>query len=107
MPNLPPEVRATGITTRKRSPELLLTVALSSPDGRYDQLYLSNYAVLRLKDELSRLPGISDVTVFGQRDYAMRIWVDPQKLAALNLTAADVTRALQEQNAQVAAGQIG
>jgi multidrug efflux pump len=107
MPQMPDVVRATGVTSRKRSPELLLTVAISSPDGRYDQLYMSNYAVMRLKDELSRLPGISDVTVFGQRDYAMRIWVDPGKLAELNLTAADVTRALREQNAQVAAGQLG
>src|SRR5262245_40841994 len=107
MPQLPDVVRATSVTTRKRSPELLLTVALSSPDGRYDQLYLSNYAVLRLKDELSRLPGISDVTVFGQRDYAIRIWVDPEKLAARSLSSADVVRAIREQNAQVAAGQIG
>ena len=107
MPQVPDVVRATGVTSRKRSPELLLTVALSSPDGRYDQLYLSNYAVLRLKDELSRLPGISDVTIFGQRDYAMRVWVDPEKLAVRNLTAADVTRAIREQNAQVVAGQIG
>ncbi len=107
MPNLPPEVRATGITTRKRSPEILLTVALSSPDGRFDQLYLSNYAVLRLKEELSRLPGISDVTVFGQRDYAMRIWVNPERLAGLGLSSADVVRSLREQNAQIPLGQIG
>ncbi len=76
-------VRATGVTTRKRSPELLLTVGLTSPpepgfpNGRYDQLYLSNYAVLHLREELQRLPGISDVTIFGQRDYAMRVWVEP------------------------------
>jgi multidrug efflux pump len=107
MPNLPDVVRATGITTRKRSPELLLTVSLNSPDGRYDQLYLSNYAVTRLKDELSRLPGISDVTIFGQRDYATRIWVNPDKLAAKNLTATDVVDALRAQNAQVAAGHVG
>ena len=97
---LPEVVRATGITTRKRSPELLMTVGITSPpekgfaDGRYTQLYLSNYAVLKLKEELQRLPGISDVTIFGQRDYAMRLWVDPDKLAARNLTAADVLAAL-------------
>jgi multidrug efflux pump len=107
MPSLPDVVRATGITTRKRSPELLLTVSLNSPSQRYDQLYLSNYAVTHLKDELSRLPGISDVTIFGQRDYATRVWVDPEKLAARHLTAVDVVDALRAQNAQVAAGQIG
>jgi multidrug efflux pump len=113
MPQLPDVVRATGITTRKRSPEILMTIALTSPpepgypDGRYDQLYLSNYAVIRVKEELARLPGISDVTVFGQRDYAMRVWVDPEKLAARNLTAADVVARIREQNAPVPAGQIG
>lgn len=107
LPNLPDVVRATGVTTRKRSPEILLTVSLNSPDNSYDQLYLSNYAVTRLKDELSRIPGISDVTVFGQRDYAMRVWVNPEKLAARNLSANDVVNALREQNVQVAAGQIG
>ena len=107
MPQLPDVVRATGVTTRKRSPEILMTIALSSPEGRYDQLYLSNYAVLHLKEELQRLPGISDVTIFGQRDYAMRVWVDPEKLAGRNLTAADVVRALREQNTPIAAGQIG
>jgi multidrug efflux pump subunit AcrB len=107
MPNLPDVVRATGITTRKRSPELLLTVSLNSPEGRYDQLYLSNYAVTHLKDEISRLPGLSDVTIFGQRDFATRVWVDPEKLAARNLTATDVVSALRTQNAQVAAGHVG
>ncbi len=88
-PQLPEVVRATGITTRKRSPELLMTVGITSPpekghpDGRYDQLYLSNYAVLKLKEELQRQPGISDVTIFGQRDYAMRLWVNPDKLSPL------------------------
>lgn len=106
-PNLPDVVRATGVTTRKRSPEILLTVSLNSPDGSYDQLYLSNYALSQIKDELSRLPGISDVTIFGQRDYSMRLWIDPEKLAARNLTPVDVISAIREQNAQVAAGQIG
>ena len=106
-------MRATGITTRKRSPELLLTIGITSPPepgfpaGRYDQLHLSNYAVLRLKEELQRLPGISDVTIFGQRDYALRVWVDPEKLSVRNLSAADVLAALRQQNLPVAAGQIG
>ena len=113
MPQLPEVVRATGITTRKRSPELLLTIGITSPPepgfpaGRYDQLHLSNYAVLRLKEELQRLPGISDVTIFGQRDYALRVWVDPEKLSVRNLSAADVLAALRQQNLPVAAGQIG
>jgi multidrug efflux pump len=107
MPGLPDVVRATGITTRKRSPELLMTIGLTSPGGRYDQLYLSNYAVNNVRDELTRIPGISDVTIFGQRDYATRVWVDPDRLAAKDLTALDVVNALRAQNAQVAAGQIG
>jgi len=104
---LPESVRATGVTTRKRSPEILLTVSLNSPDGRFDQLYLSNYAVTRLKDDLSRIPGISDVTVFGQRDYSMRVWLDPNRLAARDLTALDVVAAIRGQNVQVSLGQIG
>ena len=73
-------------------------IALNSPDGRYDQLYLSNYALMQVKDELSRVPGVGDVFLFGQRDYSMRIWVDPDKLAARNLTAGDVVAAIREQN---------
>jgi multidrug efflux pump len=107
MPQLPDVVRATGVTTRKRSPELLLTISFNSPDGTYDQLYLSNYASLHIKEELVRLPGISDVTIFGQRDYAMRVWVDPDRLAARNLSAADVVAALRAQNLSVVAGQVG
>ena len=113
MPQLPDVVRATGVTTRKRSPELLLTVGLTSPpepgypNGRYDQVYLSNYAVLKLREELQRLPGISDVTIFGQRDYAMRIWIDPDRLAGFGLTAADVVNAIHQQNLPFAAGQVG
>ena len=106
-PQLPDVVRATGVTTRKRSSEILMTLALSSPTGRYDQLYLSNYAIIRLREELSRLPGVSDVLVFGQRDYSMRIWVDPDKLATRSLTAADVISAIQQQNTPLVAGQIG
>ena len=114
LPQLPEVVRATGITTRKRSPELLLTIGITSPPeppafptGRYDQLYLSNYAVLKMKEELQRLPGISDVTIFGQRDYSMRLWLDPEKLAVRNLTPADVVAAVRQQNLPFAAGQIG
>ncbi len=107
LPLLPDVVRATGVTTRKRSSEILLTANLYSPDQRYDQLYLSNYALIHLRDELQRLPGISDILLFGQRDYAMRIWLDPELLSARSLTPAEVIAALREQNAQVAPGQIG
>ncbi|AMV16251.1 efflux RND transporter permease subunit [Planctomyces sp. SH-PL14] len=107
LPQLPDVVRQTGVTTKKRSPDILLTVSLNSPDGRYDQLYLSNYAVLRIKDELARLPGISEVLVFGQRDYSMRVWVDPDKLAVRNLAVSDVIAAIREQNFQPAIGQVG
>jgi multidrug efflux pump len=107
MPALPPEVRSTGLTTRKRSPELLLTISLNSPDNSFDQLYLSNYASLHLKEEMARVPGISDVTIFGQRDYSMRVWVNPEKLAARGLTPGDVVLALRGQNAQIVAGQVG
>lgn len=107
MPQLPDVVRQTGVTTKKRSPDILLTVSLNSPDGRYDQLYLSNYAVLRLRDELARLPGIAEVLVFGQRDYSMRVWVDPDKLAVRGVTVGDVIAAVREQNYQPALGQVG
>ncbi|MGQ0636691.1 MAG: efflux RND transporter permease subunit [Planctomycetaceae bacterium] len=107
MPQVPDVVRATGITMRKRSPELMMTVSMFSPDGRYDQLYLSNYALLHVKDELARLPGISEIILFGQRDYSMRIWVDPDKLAMRDLTVADVVAAVRTQNLQVAVGQVG
>jgi multidrug efflux pump len=107
LPSLPDVVKQTGVTTRKRSPDILLTVSINSPSGKFDQLYLSNYSVLRLKDELSRIPGISDVTVFGQRDYSLRVWVDPEKLAARSINASDVVNALRAQNMPVAMGQIG
>jgi multidrug efflux pump len=90
LPLLPELVRRTGVTTRKRSPDILLTISINSPDGTYDQLYLSNYARLRLLDEISRLRGVSEVRVFGQRDYSMRIWLDPDKLAARNVAVSDV-----------------
>ena len=107
LPELPDVVRATGVTTRKRSPEILLTISMNCPDERYDQLYLSNYAVTHVKDELARIEGISDVTVFGQRDYSMRIAVDPDRLNARGLTALDVVAAIRGQNLQVALGQLG
>ena len=107
MPELPEVVRATGVTARKRSPELLMTFALSSPGDKVDQLYLSNYAVLHIKEVLSRIPGVADVTVFGQRDYSMRIWVKPDRLEARNLTVLDVINAIRKQNIEVALGKIG
>ncbi|MDR3619950.1 MAG: efflux RND transporter permease subunit [Paludisphaera borealis] len=107
VPLLPDVIKATGVMTKKRSPDILLSVALYSTDGRYDQLYLSNYALMRVREEMARLPGVSEVTMMGQRDYSMRIWLDPQKLAIRSLNAGDVTAALRAQNLQVAAGQVG
>jgi multidrug efflux pump len=104
---LPDEVKRQGVTTKKKSPAILLCVNLISPDTRYDQLYLSNYATMQVKDALARLPGVGDVSFLGARDYSMRVWLDPEKLASRNMTAGDVTRALKEQNVQVAAGRLG
>jgi multidrug efflux pump len=107
LPRLPEEVRNLGVNTVKASSNLTLVVNLTSPGGRYDALYLRNYAVLNVKDVLARLPGMGDVQVFGGGDYSMRVWLDPQKLAARSLTAGDVVAAIREQNVQVAAGQLG
>jgi multidrug efflux pump len=107
IPKLPDVIKATGVTTLKRSPDILMGISINSPGGRYDQLYLSNYALRVVKDELTRVPGVGDVFLFGQRDYSMRIWVDPNKLAVRNLTAADVVRAVREQNTEIATGMIG
>ncbi len=107
LPALPEVVRRTGVTTRKRSPDILLTVSINSPDGSYDQLYLSNYARLHLQEELGRIRGVSEVRVFGQRDYSMRVWLDPDKLAARELVVSDVITAVREQNMEVALGQLG
>jgi multidrug efflux pump len=104
---LPDEVKRQGVTTKKKSPSILMVVNLVSPDGRYDQLYMSNYATINIRDALARVKGVGDVSLFGARDYSMRIWLDPDQLASRNLTAGDVVRALQEQNVQVAAGRIG
>src|SRR5262249_37928222 len=92
-PLLPDGIKATSVATRKGPPDILLAIAINSPDGRYDQLYLSNFALMRLKEELARLPGISEVVMLGQRDYSMRVWVDPERLAEHNMTAGDVVAA--------------
>src|SRR5260221_10032203 len=103
-PQLPQDVQRIGITVRKNSPDMLMVIHLSSPDRSRDQLYISNYATLQVKDVLARLDGVGDVRVFGARDYAMRIWLDPDKIAARNLMASEVVDALRAQNAQVASG---
>src|SRR5437868_10750930 len=107
LPKLPEEVRRLGVTTIKQSPDLTLVVHLFSPNGRYDEVYLRNYATLQVKDVLARIPGAGDVEVFGSGDYAMRVWLDPDKAAARDLTASDVVNAIREQNVQVAAGAVG
>jgi multidrug efflux pump len=107
MPLLPDVVKQAGVTTRKRNPDILMVVALYSPSGQYDQLYLSSFATIRVKDELARVEGVGDVQQFGQQDYSMRVWIDPDKMAMLNLNAQDVANALREQNRQVAAGSFG
>jgi hydrophobe/amphiphile efflux-1 (HAE1) family protein/NodT family efflux transporter outer membrane factor (OMF) lipoprotein len=107
LPKLPEEVRNLGVTTTKQSPDLTLVVHLFSPDGRYDDVYLRNYATLQVKDVLARIPGAGDVELFGSGDYAMRVWLNPDKIAARNLTASDVVAAIREQNVQVAGGVIG
>lgn len=104
---LPEDVRRQGVTTQKQSPTMTLVVHLDSPDGRYDSLYLRNYAQLKVKDELARLPGVGQVQIFGAGEYAMRIWLDPTKVAARGMTASDIVAAIQEQNMQVSAGQLG
>ena len=104
---LPEDVRRQGVTTQKQSPVFLMVVHLVSTDGKYDTLYLRNYMRLHVKDELARLPGVGDAQIFGGGDYAMRIWLDPDKVASRGLTAGDVVRAIREQNIQVSAGQLG
>ena len=106
LPRLPEEVRNIGVTVVKQSPDLMMVIHLSSPDDSRDLLYISNYATLHVKDVLARIDGVGNVTIFGARDYSMRIWLDPEKLAARDLTAGDVVNALRGQNVQVAAGVI-
>jgi multidrug efflux pump len=107
LPRLPQEVQRLGVTTEKTSPDLLMVVHLESTDNRYDMLYLANLAILQVKDELGRLPGVGNVQVFGAGDFSMRVWLNPNKLASHNLTATDVVQAIREQNVQVAAGVLG
>jgi multidrug efflux pump len=107
VPKLPDVIKATGVTTIKRSPDIIMGFAIQSVNGRYDQLYLSNYALRRIRDELGRVPGVSDVFLFGQMDYSMRVWLNPDALASRGLGPADVVKAIREHNQPVAAGQMG
>ena len=104
---LPEEVKRQGVTTKKKSPAILLCVNLISPDASYDQLHLSNFALMNIKDDLARLKGVGDVAFLGPRDYSMRVWLDPNKLADRGMTVGEVVKAIKEQNVQVAAGRIG
>src|SRR3546814_3137756 len=106
-PQLPEEVRRLGITTEKSSPDLMMVVHMLSPDETYDQLYVSNYARSRVRDLLLRLDGVGDLILFGEREFSLRVWIDPEKLSAYGLTASDVVEALREQNVQVSGGSIG
>src|SRR5262249_20020629 len=107
LPVIPALVQNEGISVKKMSPNTLMIVNLVSPDKRYDSIFLSNYATIYVKDELGRLPGVAGITYLGQRDYSLRAWLDPDKMAALNLSGMDVVAAIAQQNVQVAAGQIG
>ncbi|OWK43450.1 efflux RND transporter permease subunit [Fimbriiglobus ruber] len=107
MPLLPSPVQNQGITVRKKTPDLLLMISFYSPDGRYDDKYLSNFATIAAKDELLRVDGVADLNIMGQRDYSMRAWLDPQKLASRNMTAVDVANAIMSQNTDAPAGRIG
>src|SRR5215472_16580709 len=107
LPSLTDVVKQAGVTTKKRTPDILMVVGIYSPHGRYDQLYLSNFATIKIADEMKRVEGVGDVILFGQQDYSMRLWLDPERLAELNLTAADVANAVREQNKQVASGHFG
>lgn len=106
LPRLPQEVQAIGVTTQKQSPDLMMVVHLLSPDNTYGQEYISNYALIQVRDPLSRLTGIGNVQIFGERDYSMRLWLDPNRMYARGLTTDDVVSAVQGQNIQVAAGQL-
>lgn len=106
-PRLPEEVRRIGVTTVKNSPDMLMAIHLISPDETYDQLYIANYATLQVRDIMQRLDGVGSVRIYGASDYSMRVWLDPERIAALNMTSAEVVAALREQNVQVAGGIIG
>ena len=105
-PRLPEEVQRGGVVTRKNSPDILMVVFMLSPDDTFDQLYISNYALLRVRDQLERLDGVGDIQIFGARDYSMRLWLDPDKISTLGLTAGEVVAAIRSQNVQIAGGQI-
>ncbi|NUR12721.1 MAG: hydrophobe/amphiphile efflux-1 family RND transporter, partial [Bradyrhizobium sp.] len=105
-PRLPEEVQRNGVTTRKNSPDILMVVFMLSPDDTFDQLYISNYALLQVRDQLLRLDGVGDIQIFGARDYSMRLWLDPDRIANLGLTSAEVLAAIRAQNVQIAGGQI-
>src|SRR5208282_5958945 len=107
LPVIPPLVQNEGINVKKMSPNTLMIVNLISPNGKYDDLRLSNYATVNVKDELCRLPGVAGITYLGQRDYSLRVWLDADKMATLGLSATDVVAAISQQNVQIAAGQIG
>lgn len=107
LPRLPEEVRQIGVTVNKSSPDLLMVVQMFSPEGTYDDLYVSNYAILQVRERLRRINGVGEVRLFGAREYSMRIWLDPEKLSSLSMIPSDVVDALREQNVQVAAGVIG
>ena len=107
LPKLPEEARRIGVTTLKSSPDLTMVVHLTSPDGRYNDVYVRNYATLQVKDLLARIPGVGQVAVFGSGDYSMRLWLDPEKMAARGLAPVDVISAVSQQNAQIAAGAVG
>ena len=107
LPVIPLLVQNEGISVKKMSPNTLMIVNLVSPDNKFDSIFLSNYATIYLKDELGRLPGVAGITYLGQRDYSLRAWLDPEKMAALNMSGMDIVAAIAQQNVQVAAGQIG
>src|SRR4029077_8842941 len=107
MPQLPSEVQNQGITIRKKTPDILMIVNFYPPDGRYDDIYLSNFATIHVRDELLRVPGVSDITYQGQRDYSIRAWLDPQRLAACNRPPIDVPTAFGTQNLDAPAGKVG
>src|SRR5205085_6655310 len=105
-PRLPEEVQRNGGVTRKNSPDSLVVVFMLSPDDTFDQLYISNYALLQVRDQLLRIDGVGDIQIFGARDYSMRLWLDPDRIANLGLTSTEVLAAIRAQNVQIAGGQI-
>ena len=106
-PTLPEEIKRTGVSVEKQSTSMLMVISIFSPDDQFDNLFLSNYASLNIKDALMRINGVSQVTIFGEMEYSMRVWLDPTRMASLDLTTTDVLNAIREQNVQVAAGQVG